>query len=258
MWVARLRREGYSIAAMRALARRRLPRVMTGIGARDLSVELVGRRLDLPVILGPTGLSGLLWPGAERAAAAAADAAGTAYCLSHASMCSLESLPPASRGARWMQVFIYTDRGFTRDLVARAAATGYDALVLTVDNQLPGNREREIANGFTIPPRFGLAGTFEAAAKCSWLWRMRTELPQITFGNYLRPGERGGLRTVAERMAALLDPDVGWKDFEELRRAWNGPLALTCLRDSAECPRRPRSSRPGNRTSPDTGARKVI
>ncbi len=93
-----------------------------------------------------------------------------------------------------MQVFVYRDRGFTRELTERAAAAGYDALVLTIDNQLLGNRERDIRNGFTIPPRFGPGDLAAMALKLPWLWRMRRELPRITFGNYVRPGEAADIR----------------------------------------------------------------
>src|SRR5215813_12427764 len=181
------KRSGYSLAAMRALARRALPRPvfdfadggaedehtlrrndatfeeiellphpLSGAASRDLSVDLFGRRLALPVIIGPTGLAGLFWPDGERCAARAAAAAGTAFCLSHGSVCRLEDVAASANAPRWMQVFIFRDRGFTRELAERAAKAGYDALVLTTDNQMLGNRERDLRNGFTIPPRFKL------------------------------------------------------------------------------------------------------
>ena len=148
------KRAGYSVAAMRELARRTLPRPvfdfadgaaedertlrrnesawqeidlvprpLNGTVARDLSVDLFGRRLALPVIIGPTGLSGLFWPGGELAAARAAASAGTAFCLSHASVCRLEDVPRAGDSPRWMQVFVYREREFTETQVpARAEA----------------------------------------------------------------------------------------------------------------------------------------
>ena len=79
----------------------------------------------MPVMIGPTGLSGLFWPGGEIAAARAAAAAGTAYCLSHASVCTIEAMAATGAAPRWMQVFIYRDRGFTREFVERAQAAGY-------------------------------------------------------------------------------------------------------------------------------------
>ena len=254
----------YNVAAMRSLARAALPRPvfdfadggaedectlrrneaafddvellphpLTGSPTRDLSITLFGQRLSLPVIIGPTGLAGLFWPDGERCAARAAAAAGTAYCLSHGSVCRLEDVAPAE-GPRWMQVFIYRDRGFTRELTERAAAAGYDALVLTTDNQILGNRERDVRNGFTIPPRFRAADLAGMALRVPWLWRMRGELKRITFGNYVRAGETTDIKTLAGRMSALLDPSMTWQDVDEVRRIWKKPLILKGVLDPAE------------------------
>lgn len=251
------RRRAYSIDALRTLARATLPRPifdfadggaedevtlrrnesafneiellphpLSGSGERDLSVELFKQTLSMPVIVGPTGLAGLFWPDGERLTARAAAACGTAYCLSHGSVCTLEQLAACGASPRWMQVFIYKDRGFTRELAERAASAGYDALVLTIDNQLTGNRERDIRNGFAIPPRFGLAGLAGMALKAEWLWRMRRDIRHVTFGNYVRPGETAQIKTVAVRMASLLDPSMNWNDVDDLRRIWKGPLLL--------------------------------
>jgi len=251
------RRRAYSIEAMRDLARAKLPRPifdfadggsedeytlrrneaafdgvallprpLSGSAERDLSTTLFGQTLSMPVIIGPAGLAGLFWPDGERCAARAAKAAGTAFCLSHGSVCTLEDLAATGASPRWMQVFIFRDRGFTRELTERAAKAGYDALVLTIDNQMLGNRERDVRNGFTIPPRFGLSGLAGMALKAGWLWRMRRDLKRITFGNYVRPGESADMKAIAGRMAALLDPSMNWKDVEELRRIWSRPLIL--------------------------------
>ncbi len=252
------RRRAYSSAAMRMLARARLPRPvfdfadggaedeftlrrneaafdeyallprpLDGAAGRDLSITLRGQRLAMPVIIGPAGLAGLFWPDGERCAARAATAAGTAFCLSHGSVCTLEELAATGAAPRWMQVFIYRDRGFTRELAQRAADSGYDALVLTTDNQLLGNRERDIRNGFSIPPRFGLAGLAGMALKAEWLWRMRRAIKRVTFGNYVHPGETADIKTLGSRMASLLDPSMSWQDVEQLRKAWRRPLILT-------------------------------
>ena len=91
---------------------------------------------------------------ANLASAGRRQAAGIATCLSHGSVCTIEDLAATGVAPRWMQVFIYKDRGFTRELTERAQKSDYDALVLTIDNQMLGNRERDIRNGFGIPPRF--------------------------------------------------------------------------------------------------------
>jgi L-lactate dehydrogenase (cytochrome)/(S)-mandelate dehydrogenase len=211
-----------------------LPRPLNGAGNRDLSVELFGRRLSLPVMIGPTGLSGLLWPGGELSSARAASKAGTAFVLSHGSVCTIEELAETGANPRWMQVFIYKDRAFTREFVERAAATGYDALVLTIDNQLTGNRERDIRNGFTIPPRLGVRQLAGMAIKVGWAWRMRRHLRRVRFANYVRSGEVIDVKSLAARVGSLLDPGMTWKDVDELRRMWKGPLILKGVLHPAE------------------------
>ncbi len=251
------RRRAYSVASLRAAARsalpraifdfadggaedertvtaneagfaelRLLPRPLRGPASRDLSIELFGKRLNLPVLIAPTGLAGLFWPQGECAAASAASAAGTVYCASHASVASLEAIAATGVAPRWMQVFVFSDRGMTRRFAERAAAAGYDALVLTIDNQLTGNRERDLRNGFTIPPRFGPMAIAAMALKLPWLMRMRRELPRATFANYVGLLDASDLKTIAARMPALLDPSQSWRDVDELRRQWKGPLLL--------------------------------
>lgn len=203
-----------------------LPRPLNGAAVRDQSLTLFGAKLSMPLGIGPTGLAGLFWPDGECAAAKAAAAAGVFYCASHGSVCTLEDIARTGAGPRWMQVFVYTDRGFTREMVERAEAAGYAALVLTIDNQVLGNRERDARNGFSIPPRFGVAGTIAAATKAAWLLRMRSRLPTLTFGNYVRAGETAAIGALASRMSSLLDPSLSWKEVEWLRRIWRGPMLL--------------------------------
>lgn len=203
-----------------------LPRPLNAPGEPDLSLDLMGHKLSMPLIIGPTGLAGLMWPHGEAAAARAAAKAGIPYCLSHGSICKLEDLPRFLGAPRWMQVFIFRDRGFTAELADRAAAAGYDGLMLTIDNQLLGNRERDIRNGFAIPPRFSLADKFAMVAKLAWLIRMRSELPRITFGNYLRGNEIIDIGNLAQRMAGLLDPSMSLADVEWLRGIWKGKLIV--------------------------------
>jgi L-lactate dehydrogenase (cytochrome)/(S)-mandelate dehydrogenase len=187
---------------------------------------LFGQTLSGPVLIGPTGLAGLFWPRGEIAAARAAAAAGTVYCLSHGSVCSIEQVATQHDGPRWMQVFIYRDRAFTRELADRAHGAGYQALVLTIDNQLLGQRERDLANGFSIPPRFSARQWLAMTPKWQWAWAMRNELRTLTFGNYLRPGSSESLATLAGRMASLLDPAMNWDDVARLREQWRAPLLL--------------------------------
>jgi L-lactate dehydrogenase (cytochrome)/(S)-mandelate dehydrogenase len=253
---ASLERKGYSIAALRALARRELPRMvfdmvdgaagdeismrsneaalaaielvptlLEGAPTRDQSVELFGAKLTSPIIIGPTGLAGLLWPHAELAAARAAARFGTIYCTSHASTATIEAVGAATPGPKWMQVFLYKDRGLTAEFAARAGTAGYHGLILTVDNQVVAGRDRDARNGMTFPLRWGSRSIIDFLSRPGWLLRMR-ETPSPTFVNY---GERTSIGAFGPLMNEQLDPDVGWSDVERLRRQWRGPLVLKGL-----------------------------
>ncbi len=218
-WTLRRNESGFDLVSL-------LPRPLDGAGERDLTVELFGRTLSMPVLVAPTGLAGLLWPDGERVSARAAAAAGTVYCLSHGSVCNIEELAETGASPRWMQIHVYKDRGFSHELAARAAAAGYDGLVVTIDTQVLGHRERDTANGFTIPPRFSPATIAAMSLKLPWLFRMRHALRGITFGNYRRPGEGADLTKLAERMVSLIDPGASWDDIDRLREVWRGPLLI--------------------------------
>jgi isopentenyl diphosphate isomerase/L-lactate dehydrogenase-like FMN-dependent dehydrogenase len=251
-----LQRKGYSVAALRALARRRLPRMvfdmvdgaagdeitmrrneaalaaielapklLAGAPKRDQSVELFGVTLPSPVIIGPTGLAGLLWPHAELAAARAAARFGAIYSTSHASTATIEEIGAAAPGPKWMQVFLYKDRAITADFAARAAAAGYKGLILTVDNQVTAGRDRDARNGMSFPLRWSLRSVLDFASRPGWLLRM-AKTPAPTFVNY---GARTSVGAFGTLMAEQLDPSVTWADVEWLRQQWRGPMLIKGL-----------------------------
>ena len=256
MNAAALQRLGYSVPALRTLAGKRLPRMLfdmvdgaagdettmrrneaalaaiefapkllEGAPTRDQSVELFGAKLRSPVIIGPTGLAGLLWPHAELAAARAAARFGTVYCTSHASTATIEEIGAATQGPKWMQVFLYKDRGLTAEFAARAAAAGYKALILTVDNQVVAGRDRDARNGMTFPLRWGPRNMLDFLSRPGWLVRM-AQTPQPTFVNY---GKRTSIIAFGALMNEQLDPDIGWSDVDRLRKQWRGPLLIKGL-----------------------------
>jgi isopentenyl diphosphate isomerase/L-lactate dehydrogenase-like FMN-dependent dehydrogenase len=251
-----LQRRGYSVRALRELARARLPRMvfdmvdgaagdeitmrrneaalaeiafvpklLEGAPRRDQSVELLGLKLPSPIIVGPTGLAGLLWPRAEIETARAAARFGTVYTTSHASTCTIEQIGAAARGPKWMQVFLFKDRGITAEFTKRAKDSGYQGLVLTVDNQVTAGRDRDVANGMSFPLRFTARNIFDLVSHPFWLLRMRAT-PQPTAVNY---GERMNIGAFGALMAEQLDPAVAWRDMEWLRGVWQGPLLIKGL-----------------------------
>ena len=250
---AQLQRYGYNVHALRALAKKRLPRmlfdmvdgaagdeltvkrnveaiaeirfvpkVLSGAATRDQSVEIFGHRLPSPVIIGPTGLAGLLYPHAELEAARAAARFGTIYTTSHASTSTIEEIVAETPGPKWMQVFLYKDRALTAEFVARAKAAGYAGLVLTVDNQVMAVRDRDARNGLMFPMQLRARGLLDLASHPGWLLRMR-KAPNPTFVNY---GARTSAGAFGPVMADQLDPSVSWKEVEWVRSLWDGPMIL--------------------------------
>ncbi|MFG1248092.1 alpha-hydroxy acid oxidase [Xanthobacter flavus] len=201
-----------------------MAQALTGGETRDQGRTLFGRRISTPVLIAPTGSSGLLWPRGEAEVARAAAAEGTIMEVSAGATLAIEEVAAAAEGARWLQLFIYRDRGITRDFAARARAAGYEALVLTVDCPVLGRRERDIRNGFTIDPRLSLGTLADAALHAGW-WMRMARTPRVTFRNF-EPYGGGGVVDMARYISTLIDPAVSWKDVEWLRGIWDGPLII--------------------------------
>jgi L-lactate dehydrogenase (cytochrome)/(S)-mandelate dehydrogenase len=119
---------------------------------------------------------------------------------------------------------MYRDRGLTRSFAERAQAAGYQALVLTIDNQVLGQRERDVRNGFTIPPRVTWRSGLDAWRGVPWLLRM-AQGGKITLANYVTD-ERKDILSLARHINELLDPALCWQDVAWLREIWSGPLIL--------------------------------
>jgi len=201
-----------------------IPRPMGGTLTRDLSVSLFGSKFSLPVMIGPTGFAGLFWPHGEIAAARAAHAAGTGYVMSHASTVAMEDLSKETKGLKWFQNFIYKDRGLTRSFAERALKSGYDALVVTIDNQVPGFRERDVKSGFVVPPRLSLKNAADVVTHPGWVFRM-LKTPNVTFANYASAQE-ASVMALSAYMESNLNPEVGWGDLDEIRAYWPKPLIV--------------------------------
>ena len=141
------------------------PRYLVDVSERDLRTTVMGIPVDLPVLLAPTGFQALAHPDGELATARAAHRAGTIMTLSTFSTFSLEDVQRATPGPKWFQLYVHKDRGLTRSLVTRAHVAGYQALVLTVDVPVLGRRERDIRNGFVLPPSLRVANFDMASAE---------------------------------------------------------------------------------------------
>ena len=202
------------------------PRILTDVSNRRQAVQLLGQEFSSPFIVGPTGLAGLLWPDGDIATARATATAGVGYCLSTNSNCSIEQVAEHGRPNFWFQLYIQRDRAMVRSLVERAAAAGCPVLCVTVDLPVQGARERDVRNGFTVPPQLSVGNVFDYAKRIGWLWRMATG-PRITFANLERAsGEPSNLTTLVQHINAQFDQTVTWKDIDWLKSIWPGKMAI--------------------------------
>jgi L-lactate dehydrogenase (cytochrome) len=254
-----------SIGDYRALARRRLPRmifdyidggayaeitlrrnvtdleavalrqrVMRDVSHLSTQVELFGQTLAAPMILGPIGMAGLYARRGEVQAARAARAAELPFTLSTVSICPLEEVARGAGVAPWFQLYMLKDRGFMAEMLQRAQAAGCPVLVFTVDLPKPGARYREVRAGLAgdASPLDRAARLFDTARRIGWLWDVGLNGRPHGFGNVAGrvPGARGPTDFQAW-IGENFDPSVTWADIDWVRRRWDRPIVIKGVLD---------------------------
>jgi len=254
----------HDIAALRAAARRRLPRAvfdyidggadeeltlagnreafhrvrfrpraLQDVSAPSLSTRLLGTELPAPIALAPTGYTRMIHPDAETGVARAAAARGLPYTLSTVATTTIEDVAATGHPNLWFQLYVLRDRGLTRALVDRAADAGFRVLEIAVDSAVSGHRTRDVRNGLTIPPQL-TAKTLLGIGAHPGYWSSVLRGAPLTLANLRdtgpdgRPNARpraGGPGTVAG-INELFDPSVTWDDLASLREHWSGALVL--------------------------------
>jgi L-lactate dehydrogenase (cytochrome) len=210
-------------------------RVLQGGGPVDLKTTLFGRERPLPVMLAPVGIAGMYRRRGEIQAARAAKAAGIPFCLSTVSLCSLaEVVQAAGSEDVWFQLYVTRDRGFMRDMLARAQSLGVQALVFTVDMAVPGARYRDARSGMS-GPRAPLRRILQAMGKPGWAWDVGLRGRPHRLGN-LEPllGKASGLNDYMGWLGANFDPSIIWKDLDWIRAGWKGPLIIKGILDTED------------------------
>jgi L-lactate dehydrogenase (cytochrome) len=208
-------------------------RVLRDVSTVTLKTKLFGRRLAMPVGLGPVGLAGMNARRGEVLAAAAAAAADVPFALSTVSVCSLAEVVPVGANC-WFQLYALRDRAFLRDLLAEARALHVETLVFTVDLPMPGVRYRDYRSGLAGAP--GLAGQLRRAGQAltrpSWAWNVGLRGTPHVLGNVAPVlGAKTGLEDFFAWMGNNFDPTVSWADIEWLRSEWSGALVIKGILD---------------------------
>lgn len=205
-------------------------RVMVDVSSIDTSVDLFGQKLQIPLILSPIGMGGMMARRAEVQAKKAADAAGIPFCLSTVSICPLDEVKDKTGSAPWFQLYMLKDRGVVTEMLTRARDVGVDTLVFTIDLVTVGTRYRDIRNG--------LSGNISAWGKFrsgpvdyllhpNWLWNVAMRGRPHVFGNIAAYVPKATRPTdFAAWIAKQFDATVNWNDIAWLRKIWPGRLIL--------------------------------
>jgi L-lactate dehydrogenase (cytochrome) len=215
-----------------------IPDVLTGVDTLDLSTEVFGQKLSFPLLMSPTAMQRLFHHEGERAIASVADRMGTMYGLSTIGTRSIEEMGALTEGPKLFQLYIHKDKGLTSDLIGRCAAAGFDALALTVDTIVSGNRERDYRTGMTTPPKLTLKSLLSFALHPEWtanyLCREKFELANVA--RYIRQGTDIA-SSVMDYLNDQIEPCITWADAEATRREWGGPFAIKGIMSVADAKR---------------------
>ena len=254
----------FNIADLRKLARARLPRMvfdymdggaddectlranmlrfrdyeltwdaLRNIAALSTATTVLGSATALPLLICPTAASRLFDPrGGERAVARAAHRAGIIYSCSALSTTSFEDIAAANPGPKWFQLYAWKDRGILREMLSRAKAAGFTAAILTVVVPVAGNRERDLYNDFTVPPRVTPRTALQALARPGYLcklWTTPALRPEIVHGTM--PVIDG---SIIEFLNRQLDHSLSWDDIVWMIDAWGGQFAIKGVSTAAD------------------------
>lgn len=221
-----------NIEDLRAISLRQ--RVMRDVSSVDLSTELLGQTLKMPLALAPIGLGGMYARRGEVQAARAAKAAGVPFTLSTVGVCPLAEVVAGAGGNVWFQLYVIRDRAYMRDLLAEAAAQGVNTLFLTVDLPMPGARHRDFRSGGSGAP--GLAGKLrrlaQTVARPKWAWDVGLNGKPHALGNLVKAvGRSAAIGDFQNWIGRNFDPSLNWADLEWIRESWKGRLLLKGVLD---------------------------
>ena len=209
-------------------------RVLRDVSGLDLSTELFGQKVALPVALAPIGLAGMNARRGECQAVRAAETAGIPFTLSTVSACSLAEVAGAASKPFWFQLYMTRDRGFMRELLQEAVELKCSTLVFTVDMPVPGSRYRDYHSG--LAGASGMKGalrrTLQGTMKPGWAWDVGVMGRPHGLGNVVRKLDgKTGIEDFFAWMRNNFDSSIAWSDLDFIRSEWNGPLVIKGLLD---------------------------
>ena len=215
-----------------------VPNVLAGVDKVDISVTVMGLKLEMPIFCSPTALQRLFHHDGERAVARAAEKFGTMFGVSSLATVSLEEIGVMVNAPKMFQFYFHKDRGLNKSMLERAKEAKFDVLALTVDTITGGNRERDIRTGFTSPPRLTPGGLLSFALHPRWAldyyMHEKFDLPQLK--DYVKEGSNVAI-SVGDYFSTMLDESMNWQDAEELGQRWGGQFCLKGVMSAADARR---------------------
>ena len=204
-----------------------IPNVLRGVENIDMSTTVMGKKIDMPLYLSPTALQRLFHHTGELAVAKAAEKFGTMFGISSLGTVSIEKIAKEIKTPKLFQLYVHKDKGLTKNMIDRCKDSNFDAMALTVDTIVGGNRERDLYTGFTYPPKPKLTSMFSFAMHPKWvlnyLLRSKFELSQIK--DYVKDGTSMAVN-IGEYFNKWIDQSMDWKDAEEINKYWGKSFAL--------------------------------
>jgi len=212
-----------------------VPSVLAGVENIDMSVTVMGQKLDMPLFCSPTALQRLFHHDGERAVARAAQKFGTMFGVSALGTVSLAEIGEMISTPKMFQFYFHKDRGLNDAMVERAQAASFDTLALTVDTITGGNRERDLYTGFTSPPKLSMKSLLSFAMHPGWalnyFFGEAFELSELK--DHVQKGSNVAV-SIGEYFSTLLDQSMNWSDAEALRAKWGGPFCLKGIMSVAD------------------------
>lgn len=203
-----------------------VPNVLTGVQDVDMSVTVLGQKLDMPIYCSPTAVQRLFHHRGENAVAAAAEKYGTMFGVSSLGTVSLEDIRKTHKNPQIYQFYFHKDRGLNKAMMERAKEAGVEVMMLTVDSITGGNRERDLRTGFSIPFKLTLGGMAQFAMKPMWginyVTHEKFKLPQLDD----HVDMSGGALSISRYFTDMLDPSMDWDDVAEMVKHWDGQFCL--------------------------------
>ena len=209
-------------------------RVAVDMDGRSTQSKMLGRDVTMPVALAPVGLTGMQHANGEILAAKAAEDFGVPYTLSTMSICSIEDVAANTTKPFWFQLYVMRDEDFISNLINRAKSANCEALLLTLDLQILGQRHKDIKNGLSTPPKLTLGVLADLATKWGWALKM-LGAKRKTFGNIVGHAKNvNDISSLSSWTSEQFDPKLDWETIKKYRKQWDGKLVLKGILDAED------------------------